>query len=314
MDNVLKTHQLTKSYKGKVVVDHLDLTVRRGQIYGFLGQNGAGKTTTMRMILGLLTADSGTVELFGQTIGKSSTQLYRKIGSIIENPGFYSNLTAMENLEQHRRLIGWTRKEEIEDFLRSVGIWEVRHQKVKGFSLGMKQRLGLARALMHQPELLILDEPTNGLDPLGIRETRQLFMELCQKREVAILISSHILGEIQQLCNVIGIIDHGRLLEQMDRSALQEKNRAYLQLQVDNDKKAIYLLESELGISDYVVWEQGVIRLYELHHEPEKINRLLVSQNVAVKELRMQTDSLEDYFIRLTGGNGYANLDPQRVS
>jgi len=302
MEHILKTYNLTKKYKDSKVVNSLNMTINKGEIYGFLGQNGAGKTTTIRMIMGLVKPTDGEIELFGETIKSKNYPLYGRTGSLIEFPGFYPNLTAEENLEIHRRMIGMEGKGCIKDALATVGLSDTKGKKVKNFSLGMKQRLGIGRALLHNPEFLILDEPTNGLDPIGIKEIRELILDLCNKKEISVLVSSHILSEIQLLASKIGIIHKGTLLEEIDYQELQKRNRHYLNIKVNDDKKAAFILEKKLNIEDYVVWENGIIRVYEKLNESGNINKVLVSNDVNVNELAVTVDNLEDYFIRLTGG------------
>lgn len=303
MEQVLKTYNLTKTYKNINAVDNLNINVGRGDIYGFLGKNGAGKTTTIKMIMGLSKVSSGEIELFGNKV--LDNKCYGRIGSLIDYPGFYLNLTGEENLEIHRRMIGFAGKDSINNALEMVGLKDIQGKKVKNFSLGMKQRLGIARALLHHPEFLILDEPTNGLDPVGIKEIRELILNLNKKYEITLLISSHILSEVQLLATKIGIIHKGRLLEEISYDELQKRNRHYIQLKVDNDKKASFLLEKNLGINDYVIWEDGLIRVYEKLNETWNINKTLVSNDIRVDEIYITVDNLEDYFIRLTGGESH---------
>ncbi|SFJ17442.1 bacitracin transport system ATP-binding protein [Paenibacillus sp. UNC496MF] len=303
MDYVLRTNRLSKRYGGKAVVHNLHLNIRQGDIYGFLGQNGAGKTTTLRMLMGLIRPTEGEIELFGQELNRGrSKAAMERIGAIIEYPGFYLNLSAVENLDIHRRLMGMGNKEYIEEALSSVGLIDASNQKVKDYSLGMKQRLGIARALLHHPELLILDEPTNGLDPAGIKEIRQLFLNLARLRGITIMISSHLLSEVEQLATRVGIIHQGSLMEEIDYADLQRKTRHYLELRVDDDKKAAYLLEQKLGVSDYRVAGPGILHLYDFLEQSTKVNFTLTSEGVGVKEIRLSGDSLEDYFLKLTGG------------
>ncbi|MDQ0113266.1 bacitracin transport system ATP-binding protein [Paenibacillus harenae] len=226
----------------------MNMNVKAGDVYGFLGQNGAGKTTTLRMMMGLVRPSAGEIELFGATLQGNNNKAMERIGSIIEYPGFYHNLNAADNLEIHRRLMGMGNKECIDDVLSTVGLLDAKKQPVKNYSLGMKQRLGIARALLHHPELLILDEPTNGLDPGGMKEMRQLFLELASKRGISFLISSHQLSEIELLANKIGIIHQGKLLEEIDRETLQKKTRHYLQLKVTDERKAAFILEQKLPV------------------------------------------------------------------
>jgi len=307
MDTILRTNNLVKEYNGRKAVDGISINVNKGDIYGFLGQNGAGKTTTLRMIMGLLTPTSGDTYMFGEQVRSGQYNHYGKIGSVIETAGFYPNLTARENLEIHRRLMGVTNKNYIEEALELTGLADVGKKRVIGFSLGMKQRLGIARALLHKPELLILDEPTNGLDPVGIKEIRKLIVELSEKQNITVLVSSHILSEIQQIATRIGIINAGKLLEEIEFSELEKKNRNYIKICVDNDKTASFVLENDLGIHDYSIMEQGLIRIYERIDETASINTALCAKGLAVSEISTKTDSLEDYFLKLTGGNFNVN-------
>lgn len=302
MEYILKTYNLTKEFKNFSAVKSLNMSIEKGDIYGFLGQNGAGKTTTIRMIMGLVKATSGEIELFSQKASNKNRNLLQRIGSMIEYPGFYPNLTAKENLEIHRRMVGIQGKSCISDSLKIVGIEDVKDKKVKEFSLGMKQRLGIARALLHHPEFLILDEPTNGLDPMGIKEIRDLIIDLSHKQGINFLISSHILSEIQQMANKIGIIHKGELLEEIAYDELQKRNRHYINLKVNDDKKASFILEQKLNIRDYVIWEKNTLRVYENLQQAANVNRVLVSNDIFVDEICLKVDSLEDYFIRLTGG------------
>ncbi|MFK7693144.1 ABC transporter ATP-binding protein [Paenibacillus sp. HJGM_3] len=306
MKTILQTSRLTKSYGAKTVVSDLNMTVQQGDIYGFLGQNGAGKTTTLRMIMGLIRPSAGEIELFGTPLHGNKNKAMERIGAIIEYPGFYLNLNAADNLDIHRRMMGMGNRESIEEALEAVGLLEAKHQKVKQYSLGMKQRLGIARALLHHPELLILDEPTNGLDPGGMKEMRQLFLELARKRGITFLISSHLLSEIEQLANKIGILHRGCLLEEIDYETLQKKTRNYLDLNVTDEKKAAFILEQKLGTTDYVIAGSGGLRLYDHLDRPDLVSMLLAQNGVGVREMRLAGDSLEDYFLKLTGGESSA--------
>jgi len=302
MEYVLRTHQLCKQYYGKAAVKNVNMNIKAGDIYGFLGQNGAGKTTTMRMMMGLIKPTSGSVELFGANVSDDMSKSFERIGSIIEYPGFYPNLSGAENLEIHRRLMGMGNKECIEEVLRTVGLPEAKNQKVKSYSLGMKQRLGLARALLHHPEFLILDEPTNGLDPTGMKEMRQLFLNLSKQRGITFLISSHLLSEVAQMATKIGIIHQGSLIEELDFEALQNKTRTCLEIHVVDEKRAAFVLEQELGTKDYRILGHGILRLYMYLDQPEKVNSCLLENGIGVKAITLSGDSLEDYFLKLTGG------------
>jgi len=302
MEELLKTYNLTKEYKKQKAVDSISLSVNKGDIYGFIGQNGAGKTTFIRMVMGLIKPTSGYVEMFGNQIKKGDNRQYERVSSIIEFPGFYGNLTAFENLDIHRRLMGIPDKKCIEKPLEAVGMLEERNKKVKEFSLGMKQRLGIARALLYQPELLILDEPTNGLDPVGIKEIRQLILRLAQNVNITIFISSHLLSEVQQLATKIGIIHQGKLIDEINKEMLITKARKCIQIKLNEEKKAVFILEQQLNIFEYKVIEAGKIQVYERLDESTNINRVLIENGVEIKESTIISDTLEDYFIKLTGG------------
>ena len=221
---IIETKQLTKKYKGELAVSNVNLHIKKGSIYGLLGRNGAGKTTLMKMLLGLTPPTSGTFTLFDQTLTGHEKQLYPRIGALIETPGFYPNLTGTENLEIFARLRNLNASHTVKNALETVGL-PFRDKKVfREYSLGMKQRLGLANALLHHPQLLILDEPTNGLDPIGIAEIRNFLKTLCKDHGKTLLVSSHILSEIDLLADDIGILDRGVLLEECSIKTLKEKN------------------------------------------------------------------------------------------
>lgn len=301
MDNILKTYNLTKQFKNFCAVQDLNMNIKRGEIYGFLGENGAGKTTTIRMIMGLVKSTRGEIEIFGQKYSEKNRDLLKRIGSMIEYPGFYPNLTAGENLEIHRRMMGVQDKESVINALKITGIEDVKNKKVKEFSLGMKQRLGISRAILHHPEFLILDEPTNGLDPRGIKEIRELILDLNKSQGITFLISTHILSEVQQIATKIGIINKGIMLEEIDYDELKKRNRQYINLKINDDRKAAIILEEKLNIRDYEVHEKNNIRIYENLNYISEVNRIMVSNNIEVKEICLNTDSLEDYFLKLIG-------------
>jgi len=299
---VLETKALTRKYKQQTAVDALNIHVPKGCIYGLLGRNGAGKTTTLRMIMGLVKPTAGDIEVFGQNIQENAEQIYPRVGSIIETPGFYENLTAPENLAILARLRGIHRRDAISYALSRVGLDHEPEKLVAQYSLGMKQRLGIAAAIMHEPELLILDEPTNGLDPIGIQEMRNFLLDLCEEKQVTIIISSHILSEIEQVADLIGVIHKGKLLEEITIGELRKRNRRYLEFQVSNQKKAVVFLEQQFQINDYEVHEQGKIRIYSHFGEEGKLNRALIENNIEVSKITMSEDRLEDYFVKLIGG------------
>lgn len=303
---VIETHDLTKKYGNQVSVSHLNIHVKRGRIYGLLGRNGAGKTTTMRMLLGLTAPTSGEVSIFGKPFVGNEKKLLPRIGCLIESPGFYPNLTATENLKIFAELRGLKNPNYIKGALELVNLPYRDKKLFSQYSLGMKQRLAIALAVMHDPELLILDEPINGLDPIGIAEVRSFIRELCDARGKTILISSHILSEISLLADDIGVIDHGFLLEESSMEELERKNRMYLQLQVSDVSKASLILEREFHTADYTVQEEHTLRLYDTTLDLAAINKALVMQDVAVISSQICNDTLEDYFKKITGGEGIA--------
>ncbi|MGN7381858.1 ABC transporter ATP-binding protein [Paenibacillus sp. SAFN-117] len=302
MTAVIKTIRLTKAYGDQIAVDNLQMNVNQGQIYGFLGQNGAGKTTTIRMLLGLIKPTQGQIEIFGENLLEKQRDILKRIGSIVEFSGFYENLTARENLLIHAKLKGVHKKNAVEEALEIAGLQAETKKRVGQFSLGMKQRLGIARAILHHPELLILDEPTNGLDPIGIKEIRRLIKSLAEERKITILISSHILTEVEQLADHIGIIHQGKLLEEISFNELRKRNRKYLEFQVSDESKAAMLMEKHFAIFDYEVHDEGNIRVYSHIGEQSKLNKLFVEHGIDVFKITTSEDRLEDYFIKLIGG------------
>lgn len=303
---VIETKQLTKVYGEQDVVKAVNIHVKKGRIYGLLGRNGAGKTTIMKMILGLTPITSGKVDVFGQDIKGREKQVFPRIGAIIETPGFYPNLTGTENLEIFAKLRGTVGPNAVKKALEVVGLPYKDKKLFSKYSLGMKQRLGIANAILHDPELLILDEPTNGLDPIGIAEMRNFIKELSVERGKTILISSHILSEIALLADDIGIIDHGLLLEENSMKELKKKNRKYILLQVSDVSKAALILEHQFHLVDYSVHDDQTLRIYDTCLDMAEINKVLIVQDIAVISSQVCNDTLEDYFKKITGGEGIA--------
>lgn len=305
-DFVIETKQLTKVYGEQTAVSKVNLHVKKGRIYGLLGRNGAGKTTIMKMILGLTPITSGEVDVFRHNIKGQEKRVYPRIGAIIETPGFYPNLTGTENLEIFAKLRGTAAPNAVENAMKVVGLPYKDKKLFSKYSLGMKQRLGIANAILHDPELLILDEPTNGLDPIGIAEVRDFIKNLSVEQGKTILISSHILSEISLLADDIGIIDHGILLEESSMSELEKKNRKYILLQVSDIPKASLILERQFHLKDYSVQDDHTLRLYDTALDMGEINKALVMQNITVISSQLCNDTLEDYFKKITGGEGIA--------
>ena len=305
-DFLIETKQLTKIYGEQTAVNSVNLHVKKGRIYGLLGRNGAGKTTIMKMILGLTPITSGEVDVFGQNIKGNEKRIYPRIGAIIETPGFYPNLTGTENLEIFAKLRGTAAANAVKTALEIVGLPYKDKKLFSKYSLGMKQRLGIANAILHDPELLILDEPTNGLDPIGIAEVRNFIKDLSEERGKTILISSHILSEIELLADDIGIIDHGVLLEESSMEELQKRNSRYILLQVSDIPKAVTLLERQFAVQDYSVEDDHTLRLYDTSLDMAAVNKALMLQDVSVISSSLCNDTLEDYFKKITGGEGIA--------
>lgn len=305
-DFLIETRQLTKKYGDQTVVDSVNLHVKKGRIYGLLGRNGAGKTTIMKMILGLTPITSGEVKVFGRNIKGREKKVYPRIGAIIETPGFYPNLTGAENLEIFAKLRGTAAPNAVKRAMDVVGL-PYKDKKLFGkYSMGMKQRLGIANAILHDPELLILDEPTNGLDPIGIAEVRNFILDLSKQEGKTILISSHILSEIALLADDIGIIDHGVLLEESSMRELEKKNSRYILLQVSDIPKASLILERQFHTQDYTVSDDHTLRIYDTSLNMAAVNKALMMEDVAVISSQLCNDTLEDYFKKITGGEGIA--------
>ena len=262
MDYIIETENLTKRYGTATVVDKVNLHVPKGKIYGFLGRNGAGKTTAMKMMLQLAFPTEGTVRLFGTNYKENIHTLYSKVGSIIETPGFYSNLTGYENLQILAKLRGGVSKSGVEKALEVVGLHKEKRKVFSDYSLGMKQRLGIAAAIMHEPELLILDEPINGLDPIGIVEIRSFLSELSHNHGITIFISSHVLSEIEQIADIIGVMHEGHLVEEVNISELHKRNRKYIQFDLSDSEIAGKILENHYHMTDFTV-QDGTVRIYD---------------------------------------------------
>lgn len=299
---VLKTYNITKKYGEQLAVDNVNMTIKKGDIYGFIGQNGAGKTTLIRLITGLIHKSGGEIELLGANEENELNKARTMVGSLIETPSFYTNMTARENLEVSRLVRNIPGKKCIDEVLELVGLKDVEKKKVKNFSLGMRQRLGIANALMGNPKLLILDEPINGLDPMGIVEIRELLKKINKEKDMTILISSHILSELSELATTYGIISNGKLIEEITDKQLSEKCRQYIDLRVDDTARAVILLERELGINDYEVLEDSNIKVFSNLDNVGEINSLLSRSGIIVESISVKGENLEEYFMNKVGG------------
>lgn len=299
-DQILMTNELTKKYKKHTSVDGLNLRIERGQIYGFLGPNGAGKTTTIRMLLGLIKPTKGSVEIFGHNLNKNRLQILQRIGSLVESPTYYGNLTGRENLEAVRRLRDLPEKR-VSEVLEIVRLTKVANRLTKEYSLGMKQRLGIAVALLSNPDLLILDEPTNGLDPSGIQEIRELIKEL-PEAGMSVLVSSHLLSEIDQMATQVGIINNGKMIFQDSIERLRQKRKPLLKVGVNDVMKANAILkerELKADLQDDFLWLSQTDPAFV-----SEINSILVHSGVSVYRLEEVKRTLEDIFLELIGTEG----------
>lgn len=296
---IIETDGLTRRYGQHVSVDHINLRVPKGKIYGFLGANGAGKTTTIRMLLSLIRGDEGSIRIMGQSLQRDREKILRNVGSLVEGPSYYGHLSAYKNLKIICRLLDLPEKD-IDEFLDIVRLSPFARQTVKGYSLGMKQRLGIAQALIRRPKLLILDEPMNGLDPAGIQEIRNLMLSLCHQQGITIFLSSHILSEIQTIADEIGIIQNGRLIFQDSIQELEKKSPARLLIRTENQQEAFRLL-SAAGAN--VVLQEGEL-LISLSDEMDQARVFNILQPFSIQHMQDLTVSLEDIFLNLTGMDG----------
>ncbi|ACO84100.1 ABC transporter ATP-binding protein [Clostridium botulinum] len=300
---ILNTTNLSKKYKKDFVVNSVNISIKRGEIYGFIGENGAGKTTFIRMITGLVAPTNGEIKLFSREKGDELDNVRKRIGALIERPAFYPYMTAYENLEAFRIEKGIPGKECIDKILKSVGLYEDRNKKLKNFSLGMKQKLALAIALLGDPEFLILDEPINGLDPMGIKEVRELLKKLNKEKNITMLISSHILGELYQLATCYGIIHKGKLMEQITLKELDEKCKRSLSIKVDDVNEAATILETELSTINFKILPDDTIKLYDYVDNPRLVSSTLTKANIIIDQIMPNESNLEEYFINLVGGD-----------
>ena len=296
MEYIIETEGLTKRYGKRLCVINISIHIAKGDIYGFIGRNGAGKTTAMRLILGLARPTSGKIKLFNSDDLNAQR---KKIGSLIEAPGLYKRCSALENMKRFSILYGGDDKE-IEELLSFVGLNGVGNKKVGQFSLGMKQRLGIAIALLGNPEVLILDEPVNGLDPAGIKEVRDLLLKLNKEKNVTIMISSHLLDELAKITTKYGIINNGVLVEEIDAQKLMERCKNNIVISCDRLQEAKELLESELKLTNISIVNDKLHIVDEIESTDE-INTLLVKNDFKVHEITINKNSFEDYFIERLG-------------
>jgi ABC-2 type transport system ATP-binding protein len=303
MDNILiETRAIGMRYGNSHALANVNLSIRQGNIYGFIGENGAGKTTLLRIITGLAMPTSGELFLFGKSANRDLEAGRRRIGSTIEAPALYLEYTAEKNLELQRILLGNPDKSIIEKTLQLVGLSDVKDKKVKDFSMGMKQRLGIALSLIGNPHLLILDEPVNGLDPKGIADLRMILQKLNEEQKITILISSHILNELYLLATDYIIIHKGRIVETLTHDELTQKCQKYISIQMDNVPLGVTIIERELNTNNYKVMESGMVYLFDYTHDLPAVAKVMQSNNILVTHISLCEQSLEEYYFAVTGG------------
>lgn len=297
---IVRMINVTKRIGKRTIIDRLSLDLPEGEVFGFLGPNGAGKTTTIRMMVGLMSLTSGEIRIGGYSISKQFEKAIRQVGAIVENPEMYKYLTGYQNLIHYARMVPGVSDERIDEVVELVGLEARIHDKVKGYSLGMRQRLGVAQALLHRPKLLILDEPTNGLDPAGIRELRDYLRRLAKEEGIAVFVSSHLLAEMELMCDKVAIIQNGKLIDIRDlKNGGKESGAGTVRLEVDKPEEALNVL-SVAGIQAVLL--EGDIAVETDREGAADINAKLVGAGIRVYGIRMQSKSLEDQFLEVTGG------------
>ncbi len=304
MDYVVSTKGLTKTFGKHNAVDNVSLHIKRGEIYGFIGRNGAGKTTFMKMLTGLATPTAGEISLFGAT-GKDMKLASERIGNLIEEPGLYPKMSGFQNLKCKALALGVYKKEYIQELLDLVGLSDAGEKKAGKYSLGMKQRLGIAMALVGGPDLLVLDEPINGLDPEGIAEIRETLRKLVTEKNMTIMISSHILEELSKLADTFGIINNGKLIQELSREELNEKCQSYIEIKADDVSKSCTVLD-EMAITDYKVIDGSIIHVFEALDRAGDINQCLIKKDIMVSGINVKQRTLEEYFLEIVGGEANA--------
>jgi ABC-2 type transport system ATP-binding protein len=311
MDTLVEIQDVTKVIKGRTIIDSVSFDVKKGEVFGFLGPNGAGKTTTIRMLVGLIGITSGDIKILGSSIKTDFEKAVSHIGAIVENPEMYKFLSGYQNLIHYARMSKSVTKEKIEETVELVGLTDRIHDKVRTYSLGMRQRLGLAQCLLHDPKILVLDEPTNGLDPAGIREIRDHLRMLAREREMAVIVSSHLLSEMEMMCDRIGIIQNGKLIDvQHISDFVQGKEKVY-EVEVDDPDKAQRMLKAIYSELPIQVTENSVFLPLVREGIPEMVKEL-VRTNIKIFAVREVTKTLEDRFLEVTeykGGAEHARTD-----
>lgn len=307
MPFILQTKGLSKKMGDKTLVTDVEIHVPQGEIYGFLGPNGAGKTTVMKMITNLWKPTSGTIEVFGEVLTPKSYAVLKRMGSIIEFPTFYEHMTGRENLQFHCEYMGYYNVGSVENALQMLDLTAAADRPVKSYSLGMKERLGIARAILCRPELLILDEPTNGLDPAGMKQIRDLLKTLCSEYGTTVMIASHILSEVESMADMVGIIHHGKMVKEIRMQDQEERSLQYVELSVTDERRTAYVLADKLSLHNFKILDSGKIRVYDRAASPQQLTKTLALNDVDVVSIGKKSETLEDYFLKLTGeANDYA--------
>ncbi|MFF5994537.1 ABC transporter ATP-binding protein [Lysinibacillus sp. KU-BSD001] len=305
MNYLIQTHQLTKRFTEQSIINKVSMNIKEGEIYGFLGPNGAGKTTIMKMLLNLIKPTSGEITIQHQSITTTSYEYLENIGSMIEYPIFYEELTAYKNLQIHCDYIGYKDPNHLKKVLDIVGLQKSGKKQVKEFSLGMRQRLAIARSIVAKPKILILDEPINGLDPIGIKEVRELLVMLKQQYGMTILISSHIVSEIESIADTIGVLNHGELIEEIAMCSLREKQQSTVEMIVNDPTKAKQLLEEKFNANVQII-NATTLHIQKIVEKPSILTKHLILHGIDVDEVETIHQSLEEYFVNLiSGGNQY---------
>ena len=299
VEYIIETKGLTKRYQNNTALCQVNMGIRRGEIIGLVGANGAGKTTFLKIIAGQIFPNEGEMVLFGAYGQKEQEEQRKRLGALIYLPIFYPQLSVEQNMEYYRLQKGIPGKQSVEEILKIVDLWEVRKKKGKNLSLGMKQRLGIAIALLGEPELLLLDEPTNGMDPAGIIEMRKFLKRLNHEKNITIVISSHLLGELEQLVTDYGFLEKGKLLQQISAKTLREKCGKYLEIVVSDAEKYTMLLEKKLQHNRYLVLENGTIQIYDVQENVEIYSALASENGIGIRAISMKQNSLEDYYMNL---------------
>ncbi len=301
MEYLLTTNGITKSFGKHRAVDNVSIHIKQGGIYGLIGKNGAGKTTLLRMISRLASADSGDITFFGHS-GNDCSEIMDRMGVLIENAGYFPNLSATENLKLKSIAMGVEHNTSVSKLLEIVGLKDTGKKKVKNFSLGMKQRLGIALALVGNPDLVILDEPINGLDPQGIVEVREIIEKLNQENNITFIISSHILEELSKIATDYGIINQGKLIAEFSEEEFAQKCKERIEVITENAEKACTVLE-KYGITKYKVVDSQTIEIYERLNEIPEITQAFGNDGIRIKGISLKNETLEDYYLSITGGN-----------